>query len=81
MWYPTTDKHLILRMTGHVQPVTHLAFSPDGRFLASASFDKKIKLWDGRTGEFLHTLNGHVGHVCKFLHIVLINIINPPLPF
>ncbi len=34
-----------------------------GRFLASASFDKKIKLWCGRTGKFFATLNGHVGSV------------------
>lgn len=31
--------------------------------MASASFDKKIKLWCGRTGKFLATLNGHVGAV------------------
>lgn len=63
LWYPTVHKRQVLRMTGHVQPVTHLSFSPDGRFLASASFDKKVKLWDGRTGKFLHTCQGHVGRV------------------
>lgn len=63
LWYPTIQKKPIIRLTGHVQPVTHLSFSPDGRFLASASFDKKVKLWDGRTGKFLHTLHGHVGKV------------------
>lgn len=63
LWYPTLHKRAVLRMTGHVQPVTHLSFSPDGRFLASASFDKKVKLWDGRTGRFLHTCQGHVGRV------------------
>lgn len=43
--------------------MNHLAFSPDGRRFASASFDKKVKVWDGRTGTFLATLNGHVGAV------------------
>ena len=37
-------------MTGHQQPVNHISFSPDGRFIASASFDKKVKLWNGITG-------------------------------
>ena len=30
--------------------MNHISFSPDSRFLASASFDKKIKLWCGKTG-------------------------------
>jgi ribosome assembly protein 4 len=63
MWAPTESKHSIARLTGHCQPVTHLAFSPNGLYLASASFDKKIKVWDGRTGRFLMTLTGHVGRV------------------
>jgi hypothetical protein len=37
-------------MTGHMQPVNHVAFSPDGSMIASASFDKSVKIWDGRTG-------------------------------
>jgi ribosome assembly protein 4 len=38
-------------------------FSPDGRWLVSASFDKAIKLWDGVKGAFVATLRGHVGPV------------------
>ncbi|GBG32365.1 Notchless protein-like 1 [Hondaea fermentalgiana] len=63
MWHPTTDKKPVERLFGHQQPVSHISFSPDGRFLASASFDRKVKLWCGRTGKFLSTLHGHVGHV------------------
>jgi ribosome assembly protein 4 len=37
-----------------------VAFSPDGFYFVSASFDKSIKLWDGRTGKFLTTFRGHV---------------------
>lgn len=47
-------------MTGHQQAVNDVKFSPDSRFIASASFDKSIKLWDGRTGSFITTLRGHV---------------------
>src|SRR5258708_14386907 len=43
--------------------MTFVAFSPDGRFLASASWDKTIKLWDPHTGEHLRTLEGHSSEV------------------
>ena len=51
------------RLTGHQQPVNAILFAPDGRKFASASFDKKVKLWHGRTGAFLATFTGHVGAV------------------
>ena len=33
-----------------------LAFSPDGGRLATASFDRRVDVWDTTTGELLHTL-------------------------
>ncbi|GLH11226.1 Protein Notchless [Gryllus bimaculatus] len=60
LWQPESSKKPIARMTGHQQLVNDVKFSPDTRIIASASFDKSIKLWDGRTGKFLAALRGHV---------------------
>ncbi|XP_041350278.1 notchless protein homolog 1-like isoform X2 [Gigantopelta aegis] len=63
LWKPEEDKKPICRMTGHQQLINEVRFSPDTRLIASASFDKSVKLWDGRTGKFLATLRGHVNRV------------------
>jgi WD40 repeat protein len=52
------DKVHVIPQTAR-ESVTTLSFSPDGRRLASAGFDLKIKLWDVETGLELLTLKGH----------------------
>lgn len=51
LWNPAEEKKPLARMTGHSALVNEVLFSPDTRLIASASFDKSIKIWDGRTGK------------------------------
>ncbi|GJN32581.1 hypothetical protein PR202_gb21095 [Eleusine coracana subsp. coracana] len=63
LWEPTISKQPKARMTGHQKLVNHVYFSPDGQWLASASFDKSVKLWNGITGKFVAAFRGHVADV------------------
>jgi eukaryotic-like serine/threonine-protein kinase len=47
------------RMKGHQGWVLGVAWSPDGKRLASSGADFLIKTWDAETGEMLSTIRGH----------------------
>jgi len=46
-------------LQGHSDVVTRMAFSPDGKWLATASRDAEVRLWDVNTAETVHILEGH----------------------
>lgn len=62
LWDPDTGK-LRHVLKGHTREVNAVAFSPDGKRLASADSDRKIRVWSVATGEELALLEGHVGAV------------------
>jgi WD40 repeat protein len=47
----------------HTREIRQIAWSPDGRQLASGSNDQTVRLWDGTTGQALHTLTAHTKEV------------------
>jgi WD40 repeat protein len=48
---------------GHCKAITTLAWSHDGRYLASGSADSTVKIWDAATGAVLQTYTGHSAEV------------------
>ncbi len=62
LWdFPTLVRRFLL--VGHSAEVTDLAFAPDGRTLATASFDRTVRLWSVASGQELLVLDGHAGPV------------------
>jgi WD40 repeat protein len=49
-------------LQGHTHAVFSVAWSPDGRQLASGSFDRSIRVWDATTGACVATLEVRCVH-------------------
>ena len=54
------DRTKMTELKGHRKTLTDIAFTPNGRWAATASLDRSIRLWDTRTGKMLaRFLAGH----------------------
>jgi len=45
-------------LRGHTDRIGRIAWSPDGRYLASPSWDTSVRIWDTRTAKCLAVLDG-----------------------
>ncbi len=54
---------MLQTLRGHKGVIYQIAWSSDGQFLASASEDATVGLWNGATGQFIRKLEGHSSRV------------------
>src|SRR5262249_37021453 len=50
-------------LSGSLEPITSVAFSPDGSRILSSGEHNTVALWDATSGQLLRTLEGHEGTV------------------
>ena len=56
--WDSAGAELLHTLSGHEQPIRQLAFSPDGKWLASGDDSGSIRLWNAASGEWQRTLSG-----------------------
>jgi RNA polymerase sigma factor (sigma-70 family) len=51
------------------QPLTSLAFSPDGHWLLAGAADRSVRVWEAATGTQVRRFDGHLGQVTQVAFI------------
>lgn len=62
MWNAATGN--LLGRRSDIPWLTTIAFSPDGRFIATGHDDHAVRLWNSANGKLIRTLSGHDAEVC-----------------
>ncbi|CCQ68492.1 Protein kinase:G-protein beta WD-40 repeat [Crocosphaera watsonii WH 0402] len=60
---------MVRTLTGHSDSVVSVAYSPDGKYLASGSWDNTVKIWEVKTGKSIRTLTGFSGWLSSLTSI------------
>ena len=58
----SASPEILAKFKGHTDGVYAAAYSPDGKYIATASLDSTLKLWDATTGKEIKTYGGTGGH-------------------
>jgi WD40 repeat protein len=53
----------LLTYQRHTNEVTAISWSPDGRYIASGSWDHTVQVWNAKTGQPLVIYRGHSDNV------------------
>lgn len=71
MWLATTGE-CMNTFIGHANPVTCGAFSPDGKLILTASEDATLRVWNPKTAQPKHVIQGFGYHeegvICMATH-------------
>jgi WD40 repeat protein len=75
-WAPAADEPaslpgLVATLKGHENFVYGVAFSPDGKYAVTGSFDRTIRVWESATGKLVREFGGNNGHQRKVLSVAV----------
>ena len=77
LWDAATGKE-VKNLQDHIDAVFAVAFSPDGKHLASGSQDRSVKIWDIATGQRLYTLSDATDGLTSIAYSPPENRLPPP---